>query len=345
MNKNIVIVWDFDLTISEEYQQVPLFTKRFTSIKNQLESEGYKCQHPLDYFGYVDSDKRRVQGVGYLQQMVYDARPGKCLEGLSNEELFALGKKVTPAPGFVECILQLKKEFNDIKITHFIVSVGLKPMIEGFLEHHNLTQEFADVAASEFETDSNGIICGIRQVVTPFTKNQFIIGFMKGDQSLLNEQLNPDSYAYSYQNMIVIGDGYSDTAKFAYAKKRGGTPIAVYEEKNISAFNKTNETVGMWVDYILQRNYMPGTPNFNILKEIIQKKANNSQIVRPSTLYDFKRGKIKNKDEFTLIKHAILTNPDAQQYFEKVIVKPDGTIERTTHKSLAELQKETQLHL
>ena len=109
-----------------------------------------------------------------MQQMVWDAQHG-CLKGLTNKELYELGKTITLAPGFIDCLKKLHTYFGEkVQIHHFFISVGLLEMIRGCIEQNKLEPYISGVAASEFYEDKNGVINGIKRAIIPFNKNQWI---------------------------------------------------------------------------------------------------------------------------------------------------------------------------
>lgn len=323
---DIPIFWDFDLTVSKEFQQIPLFEKRFTEIKKHLITLGFKPKNASDYFEKVDKSGGD-KGLTYLQHMIWDAKKGGCLEGLTDKELFMMGKLVQPADGFKKCLYTLQKEFaKKARIRHFFISVGIKKMIEGFLTKQRMKTYIQEIAASEFFVDENGVINGIKKAVSPFGKNEWIISFMKGSFSLLNKQLSPKQYKYNYQNMIVIGDGFTDIAKFAYAKKKGGTPIAVYKPHCEKSYTKACSTVGSWADYILPQEYGPHTQTYKFLREAILEKISAKPKLRPSLLHDYKKGLVTDKTEKNYIKSILQKDTVSQNFFRQVRIDSNQNI-------------------
>ncbi|MFT4312536.1 MAG: hypothetical protein ACMXYF_04885 [Candidatus Woesearchaeota archaeon] len=314
---HIPIFWDVDLTITEQYQQIPFFLQHEAAIKEACEQEGIRYVDPYSYF--FRCDILGDPGLNYLQRMVLDCQKGGIFEGLKTAQLKETAKDVQLAPGLKECMLELERLFKDRAILHhFFVSVGIKHIIEGIVQVHQLP--VTDIVASEFLTDENDTIIGIKRVVTPFTKNQWIIGAMKGEDSLLNTALSPEQYRYEYKNMIVIGDGKTDAAKFAYAKKRGGTPVAVYRAGDQQAYAKTKDAVGSWVDFVLERDYTPGKKTFSYLCQTIEKKLQQESMINPTLLYYYARNKLTHPDEIAFVESFLKKNPRVNAYFEKVFV-------------------------
>jgi len=322
--KDIVLVWDFDLTLSEEYQQIPLFKDRFEQIKKQGELEDIEINNPYDYFKRCDN-MGGEKGISYLQRMIWDSQKNGCFEGLSLDDLFNYGKKVKPVNKVRQGLEELKKEFkNHANVHHYVISVGIKNMIQGFLEENELENLIEGINASEFHTDENGVINGIKNAIVPFNKNQPLIEIMKGNPKLLNELMHPEEYKYSYRNLIVVGDGFSDVSKFAYSKKKGGTPVCVYKKKDVNDFNKGIQGVLNWVDYILPRDYNPKKQTIDVLKEIIENKIKQKCNYSPEPLYNYNKGKIKHPDEQKSIEEHLKNCSECSTYFKKVLVTPNN---------------------
>ncbi len=341
----IPVFWDVDLTITKRYQQVPLFAHYKDKIAQKLKKYGFTYVKEESYWDVVnncrpDSDP----GITYLQEILWDSQPGGIFEGLTTDDLYNFGKEVEPATGFVECLKALQEKFaGRAEFHHFFVSVGMRDMILGFVDKNNLRPYIAGIAASDYFVDEKKRLTGIRRVVSPFTKNEWIIGFMKGDHRLLNMQLKSNEYKYRYENMIVIGDGFTDTSKFAYAKKKGGTPCAVYVPGDEQSFEKAKKTVGMWVDYLLPRDYTPTGTTFEQLTKIIEKKLTRRCSFRPSALHDFRKGAIIHPDEYALVQKHIASCAECAQYFTQTFAHPDGTI--TSAQVLAAPKDQSKLSL
>ena len=319
--RTIIFIWDFDLTLSAEYQQLPIFRKHFTKIKAQAKKEGLALRKPEDALQRFDL-MRGAFGVSYLQRILWDAQKGGCLEGLSNEELRTLGSQIAPARGLVAGWWELAKRFaGRAEIKHHIVTVGLRPMVEGFFAHHKLLPLIDGIDASEFFGKKT--ITGIKQVVLPFSKNEWIFSYMKGGYSHLNELMREGQRKYHFKDSIVIGDGFTDIAKFSVAKQRGGVPCCVYDPENGEAFEKAKRLLGQRVDYVLPRDYTPGRQTFEALATIIERKLARRCQFTPVVLFYYRDGEVHPKIA-KLVKAHLGTCRECRQYFEKHFVAPGG---------------------
>jgi hypothetical protein len=325
--KDIPIFFDVDLTVTEEYQQIPLLKPHKEELRRKVEEAGLEYTDPRSYFRIQDLIGGNP-GVNYLNLFVWEAKKGRMLEGLTDKRLRKSGKKVKPSPGLAEGLKELKERFKkQARLHYFLISVGIKPIIEGFVEAAGLEGVIDGIAASEFTTDKKGIINGIKDVTTSFGKNAPMIGFMKGDRKLLDVTLFPGQYKFDYRDEIVVGDGFSDISMFSYAKKKGGTPVAVYKPGSYDEYQKAVASVGVWVDYVLPRDYSPEFITFDLLAEIIQNKLGRRCEFRPSSLYDYRKGKVRHQHEIDCIKAHLEECSECSKFYRKTFVTPEGTKE------------------
>lgn len=237
--KNIIaIIFDFDITLSPEFQQQVIFddwgieANDFWAEAAKNIANGYDMEH------------------GYLKAFIdYGKRDSKY--ELNNEKLYEYGKKVELYPGLsrknnqhsifddLKAILdnEIYKEHN-IKLEFYIISGGLTSMIEASLEANKVRDDFKEVFACSVDEDESGKLAYIKETVGHTIKTQKLYMISKGvlpsngdKPSLVNEVTH--EYRVPFTNMIFLGDGQTDIPAFSLINKMGGTSIAVYrEEKN-----------------------------------------------------------------------------------------------------------------
>lgn len=284
LQKRIALVFDYDLTLTEEFQQVPYFRENFPAIQDEYDEREAECprtgekiklsiKEPVDYFRLNDMWGEPHNGICYVQQMLYDARPdikrrdGKrraILKNFTQEGLRRTGAKVRISPGLPEFFKKLRKEWKGkCDIRFFIVSVGLEPLIEGgaIAQSGQIDETYATRLAclERFWRKVNGTTPydAISEVVTPFNKTGYVIAIAKGGRLKLNSMMRHFEYMFDYRNMFVIGDGTSDISQFAYARRKGSRIIGVYRHDSREAFDRimTNRLIQDRCNAILPRNY------------------------------------------------------------------------------------------
>jgi len=326
--KHIPFIWDVDNTITDGNQQEPLFAKYQEAIRRQFKELGIRFNNPNDYFGKSDR-LGGEKGITYLTTFVWDADEEGAFEGLTSEELRDLGRKVKLADGFVEGLKALQERYKGkVEFHHFLVSVGITPMIEGMVEENGLEELIEGIFASDFTVNEKGVINGISRAVIPFSKNEWIISLMKGESSLLNVPLFKSQYRFDYQDMVVCGDGFTDISMFAFGKKKGGTPVCVYKPGDVAKYTEAISMVGDWADYFLPRSYAPGSQTFAMFCQIVDKILARTCSFRPAALYDLRKGNTTHPDEVKCVLTHLEKCGECQEYYVKTRVTPYATIER-----------------
>jgi len=239
MNNIIALIFDFDITLSPEFQQQVIFdqwgvdAETFWRECGVLGKQGYDLEH------------------SYMRNMIdYGRRDSKY--ALTNEKLREFGRQVelyqglSRKDGFTSVFDDLKtllnkKEFaeHNIELECYCISGGLKPMIEGAFEAHDLNGYFKEIFACDFDEDDTGKLGYIKETVGHTIKTQKLFMIAKGvspkngdHPSLVNEVIH--HYRVPFENMIFLGDGQTDIPAFSLVNKNGGKSIAVYREEKTS---------------------------------------------------------------------------------------------------------------
>ena len=133
MSNIIAVVWDFDKTLIDGYMQEPIF-KEYGVNGDAFWKEVNDLPRVYKERQDVNVNKDTI----YLNHFINYAKDKK-FKGLTNEKLKDFGKKITFFPGAIELLKKTRDSLlNDgqyeeygIKVEHYIVSTGLKKIIEG----------------------------------------------------------------------------------------------------------------------------------------------------------------------------------------------------------------------
>ncbi len=313
LEKRIALIFDYDLTMTEEFQQVPYLADNFRAIQKEYNGKevinpktGEKItlsiNEPADYFRLSDLWGEPHNGVGYVHQMLHDARKG-ILKNFTEEGLRAAGAKVQVSPGLPEFMKKLRKEWKDkCHISYFIVSVGLEPLIEGstIAQSGQIDEIYATklYCLDEFwkGKKNGGMYDSMSEIVTPFSKTGHAIEIAKGGRVNLNRVMKHLSYCFDYRNMFVLGDGTSDISQFAYARRKGSRIIGVYRYDSVEAFDniRTNKLIQDRCNAIKPRNYREGSDLWNYMNQKIKVMLERACTFDPEFIDMYRKKKIRN---------------------------------------------------
>ncbi|MBU2589206.1 MAG: hypothetical protein KKA65_05300 [Nanoarchaeota archaeon] len=324
----IVFIWDYDLTLTEEYQQVPFLADNFKAIKDEYNGKKLispktskpviiKIEKPSDYFQISDTWAKPHNGVGYVVQLLHDARKG-LFKNFTPDGLREAGARVKLSPGMPEFFRKLKKEWKGkCEIEHNIISVGLLPLIEG--SPIAKSGEIKGIFATPL-FDLNSFLQGkdlseynaMSDVVSPFNKTAYTIQIAKGLKENLDKILRHSEYDSNYKKMIVLGDGGSDVSNMAYAKRKGAFCAGVYKHDSTEAYEilMTNLIVKRRIQGVLPRDYRDESTLWTTLNEVISFKLKWDCDFPPEWLDQYYKQKITHPSAEAMVREHLIECSD-----------------------------------
>ena len=121
---------------------------------------------------------------------------------------------------------------HGIDVEHYIISSGLKEIIEG----SRIAPYITRVYASSYLYSADGIAEWPAQVVNYTTKTQFIFriakGFLEEYDQRVNDSVPHDVRNVDYDNIVYIGDSATDIPCMTLVKSKGGYSIGVYDPES-----------------------------------------------------------------------------------------------------------------
>ena len=171
-----------------------------------------------------------------------------------------------------------------IKIEHYIISSGLKEVIEGT----KIGKKFKHIFASSFLYDANGVAIGPAVAVNYTTKTQFLFRINKGifncwDNQTINRFAPTEERPVPFKNMVYLGDGETDVPAMKMISYQGGDAIAVYDKKKRATKKRrpAKEIAEELIqhgraNYAVPADYAENSPLDQLIKAIIDRAAANA---------------------------------------------------------------------
>jgi len=242
--QNIVaFIWDFDKTLIHGYMQDPLFEAY--GVDAQVFWEEVNA-----LTGYYHARGVHVgKDTAYLNHILTYVERGN-FAGLNNAKLKELGAQIKFAPGIPEFLARAREQAqaneryarHEIKVEHYVVSTGLRQMIEGsavrpFLDDVWACELLPDPAPPGYLTqlpvvNEHAPLHQIGYTIDNTSKTRALFEINKGvnkQNSIdVNTQIPEDQRRVPIRNMIYIADGPSDVPCFSVVNLHGGKTLAVY---------------------------------------------------------------------------------------------------------------------
>lgn len=254
-NFEIALCYDFDGTLSpgnmQEYSFIPRLQEspeRFWDEANRLAREN-DADVILAYM-YLMCDRAKKAGIKIRRKDFENfGRHVKFFPGILPDELNGS-----------DWFLRIKKFAAPLgaRVRHYVVSSGIKEMIEGTAVADN----FHMVYASSFMYDANGSAMWPAQAVNYTTKMQYLFRINKGAldiQKTVNNYMPENERPVPFKRMIFIGDGLTDIPAMKLVKSQGGYSIAVHDGSKRK--KKTNERLLSEdrVNFVTKADYQEGS--------------------------------------------------------------------------------------
>jgi len=222
-NNKVALMYDFDLTLSLSYMQ------EFTLLPSLDYSSADFWTVCGDYCLAHNMDKMLSYMYAILSLSKQKNIP------INYAEMKKQGEKITFFQG-VETWFDRINEYGKslgLQVEHYIISSGLKELIEGT----SIAKYFKRIFACSFAYDENNNAFWPSQIVNYTTKTQYIYRIRKNfiDKLYDDKEVNlflDDDQKLPYEHMIYFGDGETDIACMQLISDKGGNSICVYSPEN-----------------------------------------------------------------------------------------------------------------
>ena len=259
MTKPIVaLIYDFDNTLStrdmQEFTFIPalgMTSEEFWGKSDEI-AHKYQMDHILAYM-FLMATKAREKHIK-----------------LSREALREMGKDVQFFDGVKEWFKRINAygESLGLEVRHYILSCGLKSMVEGC----GVADEFYNIFACDYLYDEHDEPVWPSIAINYTSKTQFLYRINKGvedvgEHTKLNMYMPRNERVMPFDQMIYIGDGLTDVPSMKLVRQRGGYAIGVYKKPSDASYLVDQERV----DFYLKCDYTEGGGIDVAMKAILDK--------------------------------------------------------------------------
>ncbi len=280
-NPILAICYDFDKTLTPDDMQA----------QGYIQSLGENNVNAFwEEANILANENDMDTNLAYMYLMVKKAY-GKFF--VSKDKLKEYGSKITLFKGvetWFDRINAYGKE-HGVTVEHYIISSGLKEMIEG----SSISHVFKAIYASSFLYDDNGIAIWPAQAINYTNKTQFLFRVEKGtlgvNDKKVNEYFPKGDFHAPFRNIVYIGDSETDIPCMKLVNSHGGHSIGVYNpehnntEKVFKMIKEERIRYFACADYsenkdldILIKNIIKKTQHFEVLENWHRNNLNEANL-------------------------------------------------------------------
>ncbi len=205
------------------------------------------CMHNYDFMRALGEDpkefwhkahllaqKQQADDIAaYMQLMVAESQKKKI--SLTRKAFQAFGKDIPLYAGLTDWFNRTRRyaQKKGILLHHYIISSGIKEMIEGT----PIAKHFQNIFACSFMYNKKGEAIWPAVVLNYTSKTQFLFRINKGceditDNTSVNQYTPLQKRPVPFQNMVYIGDGQTDIPCMKMVYQNGGHSVAVYNPQD-----------------------------------------------------------------------------------------------------------------
>ncbi len=264
----IAICYDFDKTLTPNEMQA----------QGYIQSLGYEVEEFWNKSNGMAADNDMDENLSYMYMMVNEFKDHHKLDRKTLEDY---GAEVQLFSGVNDWFKRIRDYGlkRGVLVEHYIISSGIKEMIEGTEIAKN--GEFEKIYASSFYFDDKGIARWPAQVVNYTNKTQFLFRIQKGTLDIndpgINDYFPPDKIRVPFRNIIYIGDSDTDIPCMKLVNTFGGFSVGVYNpdysKEKVYRMIKDNR-----IKYFAPADYRENQELDLIIKNIIERTVFNEKL-------------------------------------------------------------------
>lgn len=266
----VAICYDFDKTLSpKDMQEFGLIPKLNCSSKEFWDqSNGLAKQEGMDKI------------LAYMWTIL--DRAGRKIP-IREQDFNDLGKDIELFPGVDTWFDRINKIAEElcIYVEHYIISAGLKEIIQGT----SIAEFFKEIYASSFLYSASGEAYWPRQVVNYTTKTQYLFRINKNcldlsDEDSVNEYKEDEERRIPFTNFIYIGDSETDIPAMKIVKNGGGIAIGVYDPHTKNMDKVMPLLKQKRIDFLMPADYSPNSRIEQLVKNSLKKIADANALTQ-----------------------------------------------------------------
>ncbi len=264
----MAICYDFDKTLSPDDMQSFTLIPSLGMSKEEFWPESNK----------LAKENLMDNNLAWMYQLIVKSKA--CRKSISRDYFKQIGQDVPLYKGVDTWFDRVNRygEQKGVEVQHYIISSGLKEIIEG----SSIAKHFKRIYASSYLYSADGVVEWPAQAVNYTNKTQFIFRIAKGkfeeyDESV-NNSMPEDSLYIPYENIVYIGDSATDIPCMRLVKSKGGYSIGVFDpEKNqrqkvYQLFNDGR------INFYAPADYSRNATLFKYIKSVIDNISTNERI-------------------------------------------------------------------
>lgn len=270
----LAICYDFDKTLSPDDMQA----------QGYVQSVGYDVKKFWDEANALAAENDMDGNLAYMYKMMRESEGRFVFNRRSLEEYGAKVKLFAGVAGWFERIKRYGAEHGVI-VEHYVISSGLKEMIEG--TEIARAGAFEKIYASSFYFNDRGVAVWPAQTINYTNKTQFLFRIEKGvldiNDPAVNDYFPPEELRVPFRNMVYLGDSDTDVPCMKLVHSNGGHAIGVYHPETGDKAKVLRLMRDNRIRYFAPADYSEGGELDYIVKNIIKKTAAYEELERVRT--------------------------------------------------------------
>lgn len=265
----VAICYDFDKTLTPNDMQAQCYIQSIGKDVNKFweESESLAINNNMD------------TNLAWMFKMKKESEY-KEEEFFTKKSFKEYGSRIQFFPGVKDWFKRIKKygKKRQIIIEHYIISSGLREMIEGT----SIFKCFKKVYASSFYYNKKKVAIWPAQVINYTNKTQFLFRIEKGildiNDPAVNDHFSQDQLRIPFENIIYIGDSVTDIPCMKLVNSYGGHSIGVYNSETQDKTNVYKMMQQERIKYFAPADYSEGKELDSLVKAIIDRTKYNEEL-------------------------------------------------------------------